>query len=224
MSTNNWGAGVLRKVTYAAGAMSLAVAGILITVPGASAEDAPCTPMPASDEQVLVTPAVPATPGTPAVTHTEYQRWSWKGGPDGPAPSDIPPSEGWQQNTEAYFPGHSDDPLNTIFQAGTPGNADYFYWATTEVVDTPAVPGTPEIPAVYTTVHHDAVTCPVVTPPVVEPPVVEQPVVEPETHIVPTTVQTDGDQTAVLVLAAGLGVLAAGALTGAGLLIRSRRG
>ena len=229
MSTNNWGAGVLRKATYAAGAMSLAVAGILITVPGASAEDAPCTPMSAWDEQVLVTPAVPATPGTPAVTHTEYKRWSWKGGPDGPAPSGTPPSEGWQENTEAYFPGHSDDPLNTIFQAGTPGNADYFYWATKEVTDTPEVPGTPEIPAVYTTVHHDAVTCPVVTPPVVtppvvEPPVVEQPVVEPETHIVPTTVQTDGDQTAVLVLAAGLGVLAAGALTGAGLLIRSRRG
>lgn len=229
MSRNNWGAGALRKATYAAGAMSLVVAGILITVPGASAEDAPCTPTPASDEQVLVTPAVPATPGTPAVTHTEYQRWSWKGGPDGPAPADIPPSEGWQENTEAYFPGHSDDPLNTIFQAGTPGNADYFYWATTEVVDTPAVPGTPEIPAVYTTVHHDAVTCPVVTPPVVMPPVVtpsvvEQPEVEPGTHIVPTTVQTDGDQTAVLVLAAGLGVLAAGALTGAGLLIRSRRG
>ncbi|MFB7843883.1 hypothetical protein [Microbacterium sp. NPDC056052] len=224
MSRNNWGAGVLRKATYAAGAMSLAVAGILITVPGASAEDAPCTPTPASDEQVLVTPAVPATPGTPAVTHTEYQRWSWKGGPDGPAPSDIPPSEGWQENTEAYFPGHSDDPLNTIFQAGTPGNADYFYWATEEVTDTPEVPGTPEIPAVYTTMHHDAVTCSVVTPPVVTPPVVTPPVVAPETHIVPTTVQTDGDQTAVTVLAAGLGVLAAGALTGAGLLIRSRRG
>lgn len=219
MSSDNRGAGVLRKAAYAAGAMSLAVAGILITVPGASADDAaPCTPMAAYDEQVLVTPEVP---GTPAVTHTEYQRWSWKGGPDGPAPADVPPSEGWQQNTEAYFPGHSDDPLNTIFQAGTPGNADYFYWATEEVTDTPAVPGTP---AVYQTVHHDAVTCPVtvVTPPVEAPPVVA-PAPEPETHTVPATVQTDGDQTAVLVLSGGLGLLAAGALTGAGLLARSRR-
>jgi hypothetical protein len=204
--------------------MSLAVAGILITVPGASAEDTMCTPMAAWDEQVLVTPEVPGTPGTPAVTHTEYQRYSWKGGPDGPAPADIPPSDGWQSNTEAYFPGHSDDPLNTIFQAGTPGNADYFYWAATEVVDTPAVPGTPAVPAVYRTVHHDAVTCPatVVTPPVVEPPVVA-PAPVPETHTVPATVQTDGDQTAVLVLAGSLGLLAAGALTGAGLLARSRR-
>jgi len=226
MSSDNRGAGVLRKAAYAAGAMSLAVAGILITVPGASADDAaPCTPMAAYDEQVLVTPEVPATPGTPAVTHTApVQRWSWNphGEQDGPGDSTpVNDPDHWTANTEHYKDG---EPLGVAYQAGTPGNGDWFYWTTEEVVDTPAVPGTPEIPAVYQTVHHDAVTCPVtvVTPPVVAPPVVA-PAPEPETHTVPATVQTDGDQTAVLVLSGGLGLLAAGALTGAGLLVRSRR-
>ena len=233
MSSDNRGAGVLRKAAYAAGAMSLAVAGILITVPGASADDAaPCTPMAAYDETVVVTPAVPGAPGTPAVEEVwhwgNFQRYSWTGGPDGPAPGDVPPGENWQANTTNYEgAGHGTDPINQIFQAGTPGKADWFYWSAEKIIDVegqPAVPPTEGTPAVTKTVHHDAVTCPVtvVTPPVVAPPVVA-PAPEPETHTVPATVQTDADQTAVLVLSGGLGLLAAGALTGAGLLARSRR-
>ena len=218
---------MLRKAAYAAGAMSLAVAGILITVPGASAEDAVCTPMAAWDETVVVSPATPGTPGSPAVEEvshwTNFQRYSWTGGPDGPAPGDVPMGENWQANTTDYEgAGHGTDPINQIFQTSTPGNANWFYWSADKVIDVeaqPAVPPTEGTPEVTQVVHHDATTCPatVVTPPVVAPAPV------PETHTVPVTVQTDGDQTAVLVLAGSLGLLAAGALTGAGLLARSRR-
>jgi hypothetical protein len=220
MSPNSKSAVALRKAACAAGAMSLAVAGILIMVPAASADEGTCTPAAAYDEQVLVTPAVPATPGTPAVTHlAPVQRYSWTGGPDGPGADDVPPGENWQANTEHYKDG---EPLGTPYQAGTPGNSDWFYWTTEEVVDTPAVPGTPEIPAVYKTVHHDAVTCPVtvVTPPTEVTP--SAPVEEP-THTVPTTVQTDGDTSWMSIAAGGLGALAAASLGGAGLLMRGRR-
>jgi len=149
------------------------------------------------------------------------QRWSWNPHGDQEGPGDSTPlndPDHWTANTEHYKDG---EPLGAAYQAGTPGNGDWFYWTTTTVIDKPAVPGTPGSPAVYNTVHHDAVTCPVtvVTPPVETPPVVEAPT----QHTVPATVQTDGDTSWIPVAAGGLGVLAAASLAGAGLLMRGRR-
>ncbi|MGN8027741.1 hypothetical protein [Microbacterium sp. 22242] len=232
MTLSKGSAGALSYVASAAGALTLAAAGILIAVPAAYAADSTtCTPAAAYDEQVLVTPAVPATPGTPAVTQTvPDQRWSWnphgdQAGPGGSTPLNDP--DHWTANTEQYKDG---EPLGVAYQAGTPGNGDWFYWTTKEVVVTPAVPGTPGTPAVYKTVHHDAVTCPatVVTPPVVTPPVVTPPAPapvaeQPTEHTMPATVQTDGDTTWIPIAAGGLGALAAASLAGAGLLMRGRR-
>lgn len=232
MSPNSTSAMALRKAAYAAGAMSLAVAGILITVPAASADDGTCTPAPAYDEQVLVTPEVPGTPGSPAVEEVwhwgNFQRYSWTGGPGGPGAGDIPPGDNWQANTVSYEgAGHGTDPVNEIFQAGTPGKADWFYWSADKIIDVegqPAVPPTEGTPAVYTTVHHDAVTCPVtvVAPPTVTPPTTPVPAEE-TTHTIPVTVQTDGATSWIPVAAGGLGALAAASLAGAGLLLRGRR-
>jgi len=227
---NTRSAGALRKAAYAAGAVSLAVAGILITVPSAYADDSTCTPAPAWDETVVVTPAVNGTPGSPAVEEVwhwaNFQRYSWTGGPAGPQAGDIPPGENWQANTTNYEgAGHGTDPINEIFQTGTPGKSDWFYWSADKIIDVeghPAVPPTEGTPAVTKVVHHDAVTCPatVVTPPVVTPPVVAP---APQTHTVPATVQTDGDTSWIPIAAGGLGALAAASLAGAGLLMRGRR-
>ncbi|MGB4136892.1 MAG: hypothetical protein WA971_10025 [Microbacterium sp.] len=209
----------LGRALSATGAASLAVAGILILAPAATADEGTvCTPAAAWDEQVLVSEAIPGTPGTDAVTHTEYQRYSWTapGKNDGEGPGDSTPlndPDNWQENTTNYEgAGHGTDPVGVAFQQGQ-GNGSWFYWDSWEVVDTPAVPGTPETPAVYETKHHDAVTCPgVVTPHVT-----------PSNHEVPKKVQTDGDTTGMTLLAGGLGTLGATALAGAGLLTRARR-
>lgn len=233
MSSNNRSVGPLRKAAYAAGAMSLAVAGILITVPAASADDTTCTPSDAWDEQVLVSPEVPGTPGSPAVEEewhwANFQRYSWTGGPEGPGDGDVPPGDNWQANTTNYEgAGHGTDPIREIFQAGTPGNADWFYWDAEKIIDVegqPEVPPTEGTPAIYETVHHDAVTCPVtvVTPPAETPTTTPAPVVEKTTHTIPATVQTDGDTSWISVAAGGLGAVAAASLAGAGLLMRGRR-
>ena len=244
MVRSNGSTSVLRRTLSAAGAVSLAVAGVFVTVSAASAEETPtCTPSPAWSEQVLVTPAVPATPGTDAVTHIEFWRYSWKGGgqqsAEGTSPQTHPDS--WQRNTDNYpGAGHGTDPVGVAFQPNDNGNGNWFYWHAEEVTDVPAVPGTPEIPAVYKTVNHEAVECPgevtpPTTPPVTPPtenpepapkpaPIPSQaPAAEPSSHVVPTKVQTDGDSTGTTLLAGGLGVLGAAALSGAGLLARSRR-
>ena len=139
---------------------ALVAAACLVAAPvAASATDTStpeCVPSPAWDEQVLVTPAVPAVEEE---SHLEYQRYSWTGGPIDEAPTEVPPSENWQPNTTNYEgAGHGTDPVGEPFQRDNPGkgNADWFYWTATKVID---VPGADAIPAVYETVHHEAVTC-----------------------------------------------------------------
>ena len=44
------------------------------------------------------TPAVPAVPEVLEVSHFEFQRYSWTGGPVESAPTEIPPSANWQAN------------------------------------------------------------------------------------------------------------------------------
>lgn len=163
--------GATRWAVSALAALALMIApAIVITTPSAAnATEDPsvCVPSEAWDEQVLVTPEVPATPDVPAVTHNEYQRYSWVGGgqyeDNGPGNSTPATNPGdWQANTTNYEgAGHGTDPIGVAFQQGN-GNGSWFFWTKTEVVDTPAVPGTPGSPAVYETVHHPAVECPTV--------------------------------------------------------------
>jgi hypothetical protein len=104
-------------------------------------------------------------PAIEEVSHTEYQRYSWTGGPLSEPPSEVPPSDHWQPNTSNYEgAGHGDDPVGEPFQQGKPGNADWFYWTATVVVDTPAVAAYTEVvpdiehPAEYQQVPRE---CPV---------------------------------------------------------------
>ena len=74
----------------------------------------------------------------PEKTVTSYQRYSWNGGKHSTAPTEIPPSAPWQENTSNYR--QERDQVNTPFE-GNSGN--WFYWLKTVTV-TPAV-GTPTI-------------------------------------------------------------------------------
>lgn len=116
-------------------------------------------------EACVPSEAVPAVPDVLEQTRTDYQRYSWTGGPIDTAPTEVPPSDNWQANTTNYAGNHANDPIGVPFQRDNPGqgNADWFYWTATVVVTQPFVPGTPEIPAV-------------VCPPIDEPPVEEPPV------------------------------------------------
>jgi len=170
----------MNKLLSSATAAFVILAGVSLGASPASADiTEECTPSEAWTEVVVVTPAVPATPGTPAVpevpevSHDEFQRYSWTGGPIDEAPAEVPPSENWQPNTTNYDgAGHGTDPIGVAFQMDNPGNgnADWFFWTKTTVIDqpyvpgVPEIPGTPEIPAVTQTIEHPAVTCP---PPVV---------------------------------------------------------
>lgn len=67
----------------------------------------PCVPSDAWDEQVLVTPEQPAVPEQSAVTHNEYQRYSWnpKDGDRDRTPGTSTPLNdpaNWQANTTNY--------------------------------------------------------------------------------------------------------------------------
>lgn len=117
-----------------------------------------CVPAEAWSETVVVTPEVPAVPEVPEVSHTEYQRYSWTGGPTETAPAEVPPSANWQANTTDYAgAGKGSDPVGESFKGN--GNSDWFFWTGTKVIDTPYQAGKPAVPAVTTIVEHPAVTC-----------------------------------------------------------------
>lgn len=181
------------RIIAAGAAVLLAAGGLAIAAPAAATE-APCVPVAAWDETVVITPAiaeVPAVPEVLEVSHTEYQRYSWVGGPIEAAPEDVPPGDNWQANTTNYEgAGHGTDPIGEPFQMDNPGqgNADWFFWTAELVIDTPyqaGIPAIPGVPAVTSIVHHDAVTC---------PPVDEEP--EPETYT-PSCTTVTGSQTIV---------------------------
>jgi hypothetical protein len=132
---------------------AVAVFGVFVVPAAAQATEgtSTCTP----------SPGTPPTEGTPAVTHDEYQRYSWtlagKNAGDGPGDSTPITNPGdWQANTTNYEgAGHGTDPIGVAFQEGTPGHGDWFFWTKTTVIDKPAVPGTPGTPPVI---------CPTPTP------------------------------------------------------------
>lgn len=148
--------------------------------------DPECTPKAAWTETIVDAPAVPAVPAIPAipaipavaeipeVSHTDYQRYSWTGGPIYGAPTSTPPGDDWQANTTNYEgAGHGTDPIGVAFDVSNEhsGKADWFFWTATKVIDqeyvpgtpevpgVPEVPGTPAIPAQTHDVFHPAVTC-----------------------------------------------------------------
>ena len=147
--------------------MGTAVATLLtLGTAGASNASDDCTPADAYTETVIVTKAIPATdgkPAVPAVTEEQpgWQRYSWTGGPVETAPAF--PGDGWQANTASDPHGIGVEGAYDLSH-GSSGNADWFYLqgiSTTVVVtpEVPAVPGKPAVPAVTDTVRHDAVTC-----------------------------------------------------------------
>jgi len=119
-----------------------------------------------------------------------WQRYSWTGGPHHSAEPPAFPSHDWQANVKG-------DPHNVGVEGaywrshGGHGKGDWFYLevvteviyheAVTEiiyhpevteeivVIDQVSLPGVPEVPAVYETVYHDAVECPIITYP--QPPI-----------------------------------------------------
>jgi hypothetical protein len=143
-------AGALSALLLTAGAVG-------VMAPAASADtDGTCVPSDAWTETVVDTPAVPAVD---EVSHMEYQRYSWTGGPTDTAPTATPPGEDWQAKTTNYEgAGHGTDPIGVAFQRDKPGkgNADWFFWVGTKVIDTPAQDA---VPAVTHDVDHPAVTC-----------------------------------------------------------------
>lgn len=135
----------------AAGTTLLLVASAVVlgvAVPASASED--CVPQAAWTETIIDQAAVPA------VTHTEYQRYSWTKPQNQEAdnPQTTPPGPDWQANTDNYAgAGHGTDPIGVAFDTGTPGNGNWFFWTATEVVDTAAVA------EVSHTVEHPEVTC-----------------------------------------------------------------
>jgi hypothetical protein len=90
---------------------------------------------------------VPNRDHVPASTVTSYQRYSWNGGNQSTAPTEVPPSANWQANTTNYEgAGGGSDPVGTPFQASKGQNASWFYWTKTDTV-TPAI-GDPTIEVV----------------------------------------------------------------------------
>lgn len=156
--------------------------------------DGICLPSEAWSETVVTQEYVPAVPEVPAVyetveheavpaeTHTEYQRYSWTGGPVEGAPTSVPPGNDWQANTTNYEgAGHGTDPVGVAFDKsrGGSGNSDWFFWTAEEVTDvegsdawteevliSEAIPGVPAIEEVSHVVDHPAVVCddPVIVP------------------------------------------------------------
>jgi hypothetical protein len=163
-------------------ALLIAGGGLVFSATSANAADTDtCVPSVAWTETIVVTPEIPAVPAVPAVpeqpevSHFDYQRYSWTGGPTDVAPVETPPSDNWQANTTDYDgAGHGTDPVDVAFQRDNPnkGNADWFFWTKTKVIDkpyvagTPEIPGVPAVPAVTRTVEHPAVTCDDEQPPV----------------------------------------------------------
>lgn len=154
------------------GALIASAALVLGGAPASATEQyETCTPAAAYTE--IVTPEVPATPGTPAVEAVYetvvveaagWQRYSWTGGPWESETPPAFPSDNWQPNV-AGDP-HGIGVQGAYFVSnGNSGNGDWFYLeATPEVTEqvlvspyVPAVPGTPAIPAV--TIDHPAVVC-----------------------------------------------------------------
>lgn len=181
----------MKKFLSSVAAAVLVLAGVTFGASAANATEV-CVPSEAWSETVVVTPAVAAVPAIPAVpevlevSHFDYQRYSWTGGPTDVAPTEVPPSENWKANTKDYEgAGHGSAPVGVAFQGN--GNSDWFFWTSTTVIDqpyvagVPEVPGTPEVPAVTKLVEHPAVTC---------PPVDEEPE-EPTTYTPSCTTVTD---------------------------------
>jgi hypothetical protein len=135
----------------------LAVIGVAApaTAEGTPPPASVCTPSDAIPAWTEVTPDIQHA-AVEEVSHLDYQRYSWTGGPVESAPTEVPPSDNWQAN-EKKKP--KDDPIGIAFQQGKPGKADWFFWTATKVVDTAGeaawVEDVPDIthPAV------DAVTC-----------------------------------------------------------------
>lgn len=207
-----------RRLVLAIFASLLAVVLIILfaRLDSANAEGAanePCVPKDAWIEVVVVTPAVPGTPGTPAVppvTAEVTQHYSWTGGKrdtDNP-PTVVPPHEDWQANTtqEPHDNGQG-NPATWVndslhYTANSKGHASWFYFERKTVEVTPgipAVPGTPEIPAVTKEVFHEAVVCVTETPTVptvtVTPDVVEPTVVVPPVETVPPVITPEETET-----------------------------
>jgi hypothetical protein len=190
------------RTSLAALAITTIAAGSVLTInQAAQASDADCVPADAWTETIIVTEAIPATEGTPAIpavteTITGWQRYSWTGGPVETAPAF--PGAGWQANVAGDPHGIGVEGAYFVSHGGS-GKGDWFYLAaTTETVvvspEVPAVPGTPAVPAVTDTVEHAAVVCedPEVpvdpeTPPTETPETPETPTEQPETPDAPTT-------------------------------------
>lgn len=78
--------------------------------------------------------AVTSTVHHPAVTTTDYTRYSWVGGKRGPQSGETPftAPRNWQANGKKY-----DGSATGVVHQGN-GNGSYFYWASAEVVSSPA--------------------------------------------------------------------------------------
>ena len=166
MSRKKWSGFSRLFAAMFAGLLVIASAVALPSMANATEGTPPvCTPADAWSEEVLVTAAVPGTPEIPAVTENAYQRYSWTGGGEGPGDSTpLTNPADWQANTTNYEgAGHGSDPVGTAFKKGN-GKGDWFFWTVTEVVVQEAVPATPETPAVYETVYHEPVVCPIDEP------------------------------------------------------------
>ncbi|CAN5373778.1 hypothetical protein BH09ACT6_BH09ACT6_26510 [soil metagenome] len=126
--------------------LSLVGAGAAQAQPTTNSVASPCVPSPAS------------TVHHDAVTHVDYQRYSYNPKKDHPdSPNDAtPPStplsdpDHWQANTSNYDgAGHGSDPVNSPFfegQGQEGNNGSWFFWVGTTVVDHAAYDET--IPAV----------------------------------------------------------------------------
>lgn len=201
-------------------------AAMLVFAPmAASATDNVCTPTEAWTETIIDQEHVPAVPAVPAryemrdhmgvaeETHTEYQRYSWTGGPIEGAPTTVPPGDDWQANTSNY---KGKNPVNVAYTTSKPGKANWFYWTANEIVDvegipawsetvlvTEAIPAVPAVEEVSHTVEHEAVTCSIPWIPLEPANPVETPddsipwiPLEPSTPIVPDP-EDEGEDTSI---------------------------
>jgi len=168
----------IKALTGAVVALALGLGGLAFAGPALATETA-CVPKDAYTKTIIDSPAVLAVAAIPEVTelsHTEYQRYSWKGGPSDPKPVVDPPSGIWQANTENYAgAGHDKDPIGVAFAQNNQGLGDWFFWTGTKVIDRAYVRDTSAVVAVAAITHdvlQAAVVCepPVVIPPVETPP------------------------------------------------------
>jgi|GEM_PF-5181516 hypothetical protein len=139
---------MLRKRILAAATATVLALGMSVGGAGAALATVPSSSV---NPAVTVEECVPqdAVPEIPERSRMEYQRYSWVGGPITEAPTIVPPSSAhWQANTTNKDSGaHRDDPVGVPFQRDNPGqgNADWFFWTATKVIEQPYVPGVDEV-------------------------------------------------------------------------------